>query len=106
MAHAKKAKLYGPGKIRNDNSIYSGGKTMTAEAAALILAVLAGLILAYPLGYLAGVSRGKALGWQDGYFKRIADDRSKRGADGRFKAKGSVRNAEACNAGTKTEKSK
>lgn len=58
---------------------------MSAEIAALLLAVVTGLILAYPLGYFAGKAKGAAIGWQDGYFKRIDDDRAKRAANGQFK---------------------
>lgn len=49
---------------------------MTHEIIALTLAVVVGLILAYALGYRGGKARGEAIGWQDGYFKRIADDRA------------------------------
>jgi cell division protein ZapA (FtsZ GTPase activity inhibitor) len=39
------------------------------------LAVLSALVVAYCLGERSGRVRGEAIGWQDGYFKRIADDR-------------------------------
>ena len=48
---------------------------MITEIALITFSVVVGLILAYPFAYRAGKAKGEALGWQDGYFKRIADDR-------------------------------
>lgn len=49
---------------------------MNSEIAALLLIIFGIAALAYVLGYFAGLMRGKALGWQDAFFTRIAADKA------------------------------
>jgi hypothetical protein len=57
--------------------------TDTILWAAMALAVAAG----YVASYLHGYSRGRAYGWQEGYFGKARDERGRRDHFGRFRAK-------------------
>lgn len=64
---------------------------MTIDLFTLYLAAIALLSLGYITGHLHGREKGKALGWQEGYFGRVRDDQKRRDHFGRFKAKNAPR---------------
>lgn len=67
----------------------SGMSDLITTLLILAFAVSFGASLAYPLAYKIGKAKGEAIGWQDGYFKRIRDDASKRDEhNGQWKKKG------------------
>lgn len=53
---------------------------------ALIMAgsLALGYVVGFASGDKTGEARGIAKGWQDGYFQRLADDRSRRAKNGQF----------------------
>ena len=60
---------------------------MIASIACYTLGCLGALAIGYVAGKSYGYSKGEAFGWQEGYFGRIADDKSRRNKDGTFKAR-------------------
>ena len=58
---------------------------ITIDVFTLALCTLAALAIGYGFGHLHGFTRGKAYGWQEGYFGKVRDDRERRDHFGRFK---------------------
>jgi hypothetical protein len=52
-----------------------------------LAATLGGMLIGYIWGNEAGMHKGRALGWQEGFFYRIDQDKARRDERGRFKSR-------------------
>lgn len=60
---------------------------MTPEFICYTLGILGALVVGWIAGTAYGFAKGEAVGWQEGYFGRIAADKARRNANGTFKPK-------------------
>lgn len=51
-----------------------------------LAATLGGMLIGYIYGTETGMAKGRALGWQEGFFYRIDQDKARRDKLGRFRA--------------------
>jgi hypothetical protein len=52
-----------------------------------LAATLGGMLIGYISGNEAGMHKGRALGWQEGFFYRLDQDKARRDKLGRFKSR-------------------